>query len=334
MRLIINSFILSALIFISACGNKNIKQTKAPISNIEELSKKIESNPNQLDLYIQRANLYLNKNDLNNAIVDYQKAISIAPDSVTYYMKLADLFLQQGQIKNTLGVLKKVTDINPNYTDAWIKTGEIYLMFKKYPDVFKFANKALEADPYSDKAFFLKAYAYKENADTNKAIENFQQCLKFNPNNYEANVELGILFMGLKNELAVSYFKNAIALDSTKILAYYDLGLFYQNNDMLNEAMSIYKKINKIDPSFPNSYYNIGYIYLQILNISEESIPFFAKAIEVKPDYYQAHFNLGLAHEKLGDVINAEKNYKDALLINPNYTHAIEALNRVQKKIN
>ncbi len=334
MRLLFSSFILISLVVISSCGNSNVKKTKAPINKIEELSKNIQSNPNKLELYIERANLYIQKNNINNAIIDYQKAISIAPDSITYYMKIADLFLQQGQIKNTLDILNKVTKVNPNYTQAWIKIGEIHLMFKKYPEVFKYANKALEIDPYNDKAFFLKAYAYKENADTNKAIDNFQQCLKFNPNNYEANVELGILFMGLKNKLAINYFENAISLDSSKILAYYDLGLFYQDNDMLNEAMATYKKLNKIDPSFPNSYYNIGYIYLQILNISEESIPYFTKAIEVKPDYYQAYFNLGLAHEKLGDILNAEKNYKEALRINPNYNHAITALNRVQEIIN
>lgn len=329
MRLFNITFILYLIVTISACENNKAVNKKS--NNIEELSQKIEDNPKKLDLYIDRAILYEKKNDLNKAIADYQQAISIAPDSVVYYMKTADLFLKLGQIKNTLGVLKKVTEIAPNNAEAWVKIGEIHLMFKKYNDVFKYANKALDANPYSDKAYFLKAYAFKETKDTNNAIHNFQQCLKQNPSNYEANIEVGILFMGLRNILAINYFKNAISIDSTKIDAYYDLAMFYQNNDMLNEAMSTYKKINKINPNFPNSYYNIGYIYLQMLNISEESIPYFEKAIEVKQDYYQAYFNLGLAHEKLGDIMNAELNYKKALRINPNYTRAITALNRVQE---
>ncbi len=325
------SIILFSFIFLTNCNTDTKKNISNKKTTIETITKQIEANPEKLDLYIERAKLYEKKNHLNKALVDYQQAIKLAPDSIVYYMKMADLFLKSGKIKNTLGVLEKVTKIDPKNDIAWVKTGEIYLMFRKYPEVFKYANKALEVNPYSDKAFFLKAYAYKENGDTNRAIDNFQQCLKNNPQDYEANIELGILFMALKNNLAINYFQNAIALDSTKIDAYYDLGLFYQNNDMLNKAMATYKQINKINPKFPNSYYNIGYIYLQLLNISEESIPYFEKAIEANPNYAEAYFNLGLAYEKLGDVINAEHNYKEALKLKPNYEKAIESLNRVQK---
>lgn len=330
MRLLSVIFIVANLFIIYSCHTQS-KPKKQQINDIEFLTKEIEAHPKQLDLYVNRASIYIQKNDLNRALSDYQQAVNIAPDSIVYYMKMADLFLKMGQIKNTLGILTKVTEINPDYTTAWIKIGELHLMFKKYDDVFKFANKALETNPYSDKAFFLKAYAYKENGDTNMAINNFLQCLKNNPANYEANIEIGILFMNLKNNLAATYFKNAIALDSIKIDAYYDLGLFYQNNDMLNEAMATYKQINKIHSDFPNSYYNIGYIYLEMLNIANESIPFFQKTIEIDPDYYEAYFNLGLAHEKLGDIANAALYYKEALRIHPNYDRAIKALNRVEK---
>lgn len=330
MRLLSIILIVANLFVVYSCQTKG-KPTQQQMNDVEYLSKEIDLHPKQLDLYVNRAELYSKNNDLNKALADYQQAINIAPDSIIYYMKMADLFLKIGQVKNTLAVLNKVTEIDPEYTEAWLKLGELHLMFKKYDEAFKFANKALEVNPYSDKAFFLKAYAYKENGDTNMAINNFLQCLKNNPENYEANIEIGILFFGLKNNLAINYFKNAIALDSVKIDAYYDLGLYYQNNDMLNESIATYKKIIKIHPEFPNSYYNIGYIYLELLNIANESIQFFEKAIVVKPDYYEAYFNLGLAHEKLGDVINAEQNYKSALSINPNYNKAIEALNRVQK---
>jgi tetratricopeptide (TPR) repeat protein len=246
-------------------------------------------------------------------------------------MQLADLFMKSGQVKNTIAVLKKVNAIAPDYSEAWIKLGEVHLMFKQYQDVFNYSNKALENDPYNDKAYFLKAYAYKEMGDTNNAINSFQQCVKFNTKHYEANIELGLMFMSLKNPLAISYFNNAIAIDSNKIDAYYDLGMYYQENDELNEAIATYKKLSEVDPKFPSSYYNIGYIYLELLNISDMSIPYFTKAIAANPQYFEAYYNRGLAFEKLGNVFNAQNDYKYALQLNPNYEKAIIALNRVQE---
>jgi len=324
------SFLLLMLVFTLSSCNNNAKVTTKP-QNLEELTKAIDNNPNDLTLLSKRANLYFLNSKFDLAIADLQQAVNIAPDSITYYMRLADNFMKLGKVKNAMGVLKKVNNIDKDYTDAWLKLGEIHLMFRKYQDVFNYANKALEADPYSDMAYFLKAYTYKEMKDTNMAILNFQECLKNNPQNYNANIELGILFMSLKNPLSITYFKNAIAIDSSTVDAYYDLGLYYQNNDMLNEAINTYKQIEKVDPSFASSYYNIGYIYLELLNISDQAIPYFTKAINADPNYYKAVYNRGLAYEKLGDVINAKKDYREALRIMPNYVKAIESINRIEK---
>ncbi len=324
----IGIIILILVFFISACNNK--EASKQPL-NIVELTKAIDNNPNNVSFLSKRAQLYFNKSKYDLAIADLQQALNLAPDSITFYMRIADNFMKIGKVKNAMGILKKVTTIDKNYTDAWIKLGEIHLMFRKYQDVFNYANKALEADQYSDMAYFLKAYTYKEMKDTNMAILNFQECLKNNPQNYNANIELGILFMSLKNPLSINYFNNAIDIDSTKIDAYYDLGLFYQNNDMLNEAIATYKKIIRINPKFSSSYYNIGYIYLELLNISDKSIIYFTKAINADPNYYKAVYNRGLAYEKLGDIMNAKIDYKEALRIKPNYEKAIEGLNRIEK---
>ncbi len=332
MNRILFVILIFALGSLGACkNNSRIKLSKK--SSLEQLNAAIEANPNQIDLLEKRAKYYMSKSNYDRAAQDYQSAIKLAPDSINYYMQIADLFMQSGKIKNAIGILKRVIKIKPDYPDAYLKLGEISLFLRKYQDVFNYANKALEVDPYSDKAYFLKAYAYKENADTNKAIDSFQKCLRNNSNNYEANVELGILFMNLKNKLAVTYFNNAIALDSTKLDAYYDLGLYYQNNDQLNKALATYKNIEKIAPDFPNSYYNIGYIYLQLLNIPDKSIPYFTKAIIASPNYYQAYYNRGLAYERLGDVFNAKADYKEALKLHSNYEKAIEGLNRVEKPL-
>ena len=327
-----HSFIFLFLAFFSLVSCHNMGGDN--VETIESLSTKLESDPHNISLLRKRVELYKTANNNDKAIADLQHCVNLAPDSASFYIELANLFMTEGNVNNTLALLEKASQIDPKNVDIWLQVSEIYLMYKKYSEVIKFANKALDIDPYSDKAFFIKGYAFKESGSTDIAIRNFQQCLKNNPNNYNANIELGAIYSKLKNELAITCYNNAIAIDSANINSYYNLGLFYQNNDFLNEAISTYKILIKKDSTFPNSYYNIGYIYLELLKINDMAASYFSKAIEAKPDYKEAYFNRGLSFEEVGNIMQAQQDYKSSLRIDPDYRLAIDGLNRVEESIN
>ena len=324
-------FIITILVLFSITACQSTDNSKA--ETIESLSIKIENEPNNISLLEQRKKLFLEQQNYQRAIADLQHCINLTPDSSKYYIELAGLFMEKGNINNTLGLLEKASKIDPLNPKIWNNVAEIYLLYKKYPDVIKFANKSLEVDPYNAKAFFIKGYAFMESENKQEAIHNFLECLKNDPNNYNANMELGALYFETKNDLAITYYKNAITIDSNKINAYYNLGLYYQNNDYLNEAIDTYKDIIAKDSLFPNSYYNIGYIYLELLKVTDMAVPYFSKSINVKPDYKEAYFNRALCFEEVGNIMQAQVDYKKALEIDPNYQLAIEALNRVEQTI-
>jgi tetratricopeptide (TPR) repeat protein len=323
-------FIIS--LFIYSCDGQNNKSAETNTKSLDSLAlmhKKIEEDPTNAVYLAKRAQKYQEANKLNLAIADIQAAINIDPENTQYYMSLADYFMAAGQLKNAMGVLKTVLSKDPKNIDALLKMGEINLMVRKYKEVFVFANAALDHDPYNARAYFMRAYTYKELGDTAASIENFMQCLKNDPENYNANIELGVLYSAKKDALAIDYFKNALAIDSISEIAYYNLGMFYQNNDYLNEALDTYRTLMKVQPKFPYSYYNTGYIYMELLKVQDEAIPYFTKAIEVRPDYAEAYFNRGLCYEILGDIQRARTDYMQALNIRHNYPKALEAINRI-----
>lgn len=334
MNKIISIILLSGL-FLIACNGQDIKKGQKQeineLNSIEKLNKSIEADPENAVHYAQRAKLHQESNDLNNAIADIQIALNKDPNNTEYYLQLTDYYLTTGQMKNAIGVIKKVLTIDPKNTDALLKMGEINLMVRKYPEVFTSANAVLEHDPYNSKAFFMRGYTYKEMGDTIRAIENFMDCLKNDPKHYNANIELALIYSKQKNAMAIDYFNNAIAIDSINEIAYYNLGMFYQSNDYLNEALSTYKTLMSIKPRFPYSYYNTGYIYMELLKVPDEAIPFFTQAIQINPNYYEAYFNRGLCYEILGDLYKAKDDYKIALKLKTNYSKAIEGLNRIDE---
>ena len=320
--------LLVLLSFLFAC-NPTENASSEDKDSIEALSQQIDKDDDNPELYLKRSKAYQAKGDLAAAIEDAQMLIQLDNKNYDHYLYLADLYLASNQIQGTIHTLNMILAVEPQHVEANLKMAELNLMFKRYSHAIESANVVLKNDPYNSKAYFIKAFTQKEKGDTAQAIGNFLEAIKQNPEYYNAFVEVGILFREKKDPVAETYFKNAIEVDASQTNAWYNLALFYQQNDMLNKAQETYRKLIEIAPTFPYSYFNMGYIFLEISGVPEEAAPYFAKAIEQKPDYYEAHYNLGLCLERMGNYQEAAASYQNALKYKNNYPVAIEALNRI-----
>jgi tetratricopeptide (TPR) repeat protein len=61
-----------------------------------------------------------------------------------------------------------------------------------------------------------------------------------------------------------------------------------------------------------------------------EAVAQYEQALRSRPDYVEAHFNLGLALEKLGRATEAIEQYKHALELRPDFAPAKNALTRLR----
>ena len=57
------------------------------------------------------------------------------------------------------------------------------------------------------------------------------------------------------------------------------------------------------------------------------------KSLAIKPDYADAHYNLGNTHQSQGKLEEAIAAYKNALEINPNYSNASAEVGHCMLKI-
>jgi tetratricopeptide (TPR) repeat protein len=61
-----------------------------------------------------------------------------------------------------------------------------------------------------------------------------------------------------------------------------------------------------------------------------EAIAEYEQAVRIKPDYVEAHFNLGLALEKMGRVPESIEHYQQVLKLRPDFAPAKNALARLR----
>ncbi len=324
-------FILFITLFFN-CHTKNDKNNKnVQIDPIAAITEKINAEPNNALLYNNRAKLYLDANQVNNALGDVNKAIQINAKKPEFYITLSDIYLVMVQIDKCNDALNKALSLDPRSTDAFVKLAELNLYLKKYEETHKYADKAIEIDNSTSKAYFVKGLAYKEYGDTSKAVQNYMKSIEVNPDFYDSYMQLGLLFSLRKNKNSIDYFNSAINLRPKSIEAHYALGMFYQEVGNYEAAIKSYANIIQINPKYKEAYFNTGFIYLEHLQKYDLALKNFSDAITIDSVYYEAYYNRGLTYESMKDKANARKDYKAATTLKTNYQLAIDGLNRLDK---
>ena len=100
-----------------------------------------------------------------------------------------------------------------------------------------------------------------------------------------------------------------------------DLAVQHHTAGDLPKAESIYKQILKADPNQPMALHLFGPVAHQV-GKNDIAVDFITKALILKPDYVEAHSNLGNALKALGKLDAAVASYNKAIAIKPDYAEA------------
>lgn len=295
------------------------------------LNKKILDNPDDANLYNERAKIYLQFKQLEDAINDTKRAIRIDTTNAAFYLTEADIFFAANETRNAKDVLEIVVKKFPENTDGLLKLGELYYFVKQYENAFAKINQALKVNENLAKAYYLKGNIYKEVGDTAKAISSLETAIEQDNKNPGIFLDLGLIYAAKKNPLAFEYYDNAISLDPSNSEALYAKAKLYQDINQIKEAVALYERILKNNPTHVFSLYNLGAIEFGINKNPKKAIEYFTNAINSNPKYTQAYFARGVCYQELKDNDNARADYSMCLQLIPNYEPAIDGLNSIGK---
>lgn len=329
--------ILCCVLLIYACDSEesqtnNTANETIVVGNpaIDGLSKKIAENPNEPSLYAQRAAVFYENEGYDNAIMDLQKALYIDSTNVDYHHLLADVYMDYFRSRLALQTMERAASLYPERIPTLLKLCEFQMILTKNTESLKTIDKILKIDPQNAEAYFMMGMNFKDLKDTSRAINAFQESVEFDSDLLDAWINLGQLFAGLDNPIAVRYFDNAIRVDSTDIQSLHAKAYYLANSqDDLEGAIELYQKINRLDPQYEEAYYNAGLLLLELENI-EAALEQFDLALKMSPTHIRAYYYRGLSYEMLGNTEAAKSDFQQALRMVPDYEAAQEALNRVQ----
>jgi len=93
----------------------------------------------------------------------------------------------------------------------------------------------------------------------------------------------------------------------------------------MEESLKHFQNTLLINPSFPDANNNIGIILETNFNKYDEAIYHYEQELKIN-DNPGTHFNLGIALAKKGELSKAAEQFRQSLLLKPDYEDARRAL--------
>ena len=349
-------FFFLFIILFSSCGSKkddnSYKKDKNQIykttsnligynqnNKIDYLSLFLSSNYISVDSLYKTINYLISINDLSAAIKYAEDIIRLEPKKSKSYLNLANIYFELSKKRNAnpsfpslvkQNLEKSIELDNQNFI-AYSLMGELLLASGDYQESVNFLTKSLQINYNQENTHLLLGYTFKQLKEYPKAIDCFRNSLLINPSFFEANMQLGQIYHLLKDKNAILYYDNAIKLDSKNELVLYNKALFYQDMQEWNNALSAYAELHEVNKFHSDSHYNLGFIHME-LELHDIAANNFSDAIYSNSSFYQAYYARGICFETLGNIKQAESDYKRAIQLNPDYYYAIEALSLLQQK--
>ena len=304
-----------------------------PIAQKEDslgwINNQIIDSPNDPELYILKANYFLKKGNANLSIAEIDRAIGIDSTQIDYYILKGDILYDSKNLidakENYLKVLKlDEANIHSNIKLAWIS-----LIAGQHESCFVYANNALKQDQYLPEPYYLKGLAYKELGKFKLSVSNFRTATEQDNDYLESWLQLGYMYDAADDTLAGAFYENALRIDSNNIDALYAFGMHLQTWGLTQEALTQYQHILRINDGYHDAWYNIGYIYLEILDQNDSAIKYYDKVLALNPYNFKGYYNRGLAFERQELIPQAKLDFEEALKLKPDFTPAAKAMSRV-----
>jgi tetratricopeptide (TPR) repeat protein len=335
---IINLIYITALLTgLTACNQQGptpAAQNTADSSftaseSVKIISTQIEAQPENAELYYQRAKLYFDEKFLERAFIDIEDAIKFNAQNPLYYYLKGRILYAMNKTQEAAKAYESAITLKPDYRDAQMNLAELYYVVKEHTKSIDLLNVLIAEDPTDATFYCLKGDNQRELKDTLRAIATYQKALELDGEYYDAAMQLGLLLAAKKNKSAKEYFTTAIRINPRSAEAYFGRAYYYQVTGEFQKALFDYRKVIDLDPSNDKSYYNVGIINFDAKRY-DEAMRSWDICIQMNNRHMEAYYMRGLVFEYKKNNADAKLNYQYALELNPNYTLAKEGLARLK----
>ena len=279
-----------------------------------------------MEAHILLANSYAALDNVEQSLQEMQQALKLAPDRPRSYVNLAQLQANAKQAAAAEASFKKAIELDPKSISAFLALGNFYTRQRRWADAEQQFRKAIELEPKNPQPRGALARLYVAQGEKSQAEQTLMEAKRALPDNSEGYRMLGDFYFSLGEvdkalaEYASLYQEHPKDL---RVKKNYIQLLILRNR--LSEAARLNDEILKANAKDVDALVYRG----QILNRQgrpNDAIPIFESALKADADNAVGHYNLGLAFRAVGNLAQAESEFREAARLRPNMVGAQQAL--------
>lgn len=233
-------------------------------------------------------------NNLDDAERLFRKVIKLQPKWDTVQKNLANLRRRIEALDSEIESLRDEFHKHPDYLDIGLALGKS-LFFRGYYSEAKTTFKGvLRKNPGLVTASFYLATIYELSEDTERAIEHYREIVL---NNGKESAPEFLNFESLMKqefyEEALNELKKIAILELDIAASRINLGIRYFEDCEWDDALRHFEEAVQINNTYPDAFYWTALALIQ-LEETAKAREMLEKALELNPDYADAHFQIGM----------------------------------------
>ena len=175
----------------------------------------IKKNPNFLEAYTVRGELYTEMGNFHDALNDFEEVIKIDPKEPEAYFLRGLLYVKSGgDINKALNDFNKTIELDANHAGAYTNRANMYIKKEEFQKAISDCTKAIELSPDSMEPYYNRGLAYANIEEVGKALEDYSMVINLTPENAEAFAKRGLLHSQLGNvQEAIRDYNKFLELD-------------------------------------------------------------------------------------------------------------------------
>lgn len=232
--------------------------------------------------------------------------------------------------KKSLEIFLTILKKEPKSIDILMFTANNYMQIKDYENALIYLEKLIQLNQKLPQIYYNRGICLNMLGKTQDAIDNFKEALSLKNNFFESYIQLGQL---LKKENllddALSIYKSALTNVIQKDLINVNISEIYYIKKNYQLSKKFAEEALNLNPKNYFAMINIANCFMELGEVDKGIIEL-EKAKKINNSFPMIYNNLGFCYKVLGNNERAAANYQKAIKLNPNLHDAYFNLSHIQ----
>ncbi|KAJ3212811.1 cytochrome c oxidase subunit 1 [Dinochytrium kinnereticum] len=287
---------------------------------IRDLSKALEYNKKEPQIYLQRGICYENLRDWSHAAAEFSRCIAQNPGYAKAYYHRGLCKLHEGNSRGVVD-LDRALKYDPKFFEAYLTRASYYHARGAYTEGIEDCNEALKLEPTSIRAHLLRGACKCKLHQYGLAIVDFTKAIQLDKSCHFAFYNRAVTYQLLEDlDNAIKDYSIVLLIHNDSN-AYRNRGLIYwKQGDAENALLDLYAARD----NFPGDARLHGLLALCLQKVGRisESLDAFSSAINVNPYLIEAYLGRGNVYASINNSKSARRDYARVIHLYPKCTEA------------